>query len=54
VTSGARSRVLDKSIMLAWLYAIDDRFADEVAIDGRTARRVPLPFYDPEHTRARG
>ena len=26
---------------------------EEVTIDGRTARRVPLPFYDKEASRAR-
>ena len=54
VTSSARSPVLGKSIMLGWLYALDGRFPEEVAIEGRTARRVPLPFYDPEGARARG
>ena len=51
VTSSARSRVLGRSVMLAWLYTLDGGFADEVTIDGRTARRVTLPFYDAEGAR---
>ena len=54
VTSSAWSRVLGRVVMLAWLYAVDGGFADRVAIDGRTARRVPLPFYDREGSLARG
>ena len=53
ITSSAWSRVLGKSVMLAWLHVQGGVFVREVAIEGRTARRVPLPFYDPEGARAR-
>ena len=54
VTSSTYSRVLGKSVMLAWLYRIAGRLNDRVTVDDRTARRVPLPFYDPEGKRVRG
>ena len=53
VTSSTDSEVLRKAVMLAWLYLIDGELPEEVTINGRTARRVPTPFYDPEGERAR-
>jgi sarcosine oxidase subunit alpha len=53
VTSSAWSPVLNKVVMLGWLYYFDDVLPEEVTIDGRTARRVPVPFYDKEASRAR-
>ena len=53
VTSATWSRVLGRSVMLAWLYARDGRFAGDILIDGRPARRMPVPFYDPEGLRVR-
>ncbi|MCY4369310.1 MAG: 2Fe-2S iron-sulfur cluster-binding protein [bacterium] len=54
VTSSAYSRVLGKSVMLAWLHRVDGRLKNEVTVGNRTARRVSLPFYDPEGKRVRG
>ena len=53
VTSATWSRVLGRSVMLAWLYARDGGFAGDILIDGRPARRVAGPFYDPEGLRVR-
>ena len=53
VTSSTWSRVLGRSVMLAWMNARDGGFADDVLIDGRPARRVAVPFYDPEGLRVR-
>lgn len=53
VTSAAWSPPLERSIALAWLRARDGVFADQVECDGRIARRVLTPFYDPEGTRGR-
>ncbi len=53
VTSSTWSRVLGRSVMLAWLYARDGGFADDILIEGRPARRVAVPFYDPEGQRVR-
>lgn len=53
VTSSTYSPVLGKSVMLAWLELFDGALPEEVTVDGRTARRVELPFYDPEGSRAR-
>ena len=53
VTSSTWSRVLGRSVMLAWLYARDGGFAGDILIDGRPARRVAVPFYDPEGLRVR-
>ena len=51
VTSTTWSRILGKSVMLAWMEARDGGFADDVLIEGRPARRVTVPFYDPEGLR---
>ena len=53
VTSSSYSPVLGKSIMLGWLYLSDGNLPTDVTIDGRPAHRVPVPFYDPEGSRAR-
>lgn len=53
VTSSTWSPILNKVVMLGWLYYIDDILPEEVTIDGRIARRVPTPFYDKEANRAR-
>ena len=53
VTSSAWSPTLGKSIMLGWLRLKDQELPRAVVIDGRPARRVALPFYDPEGRRAR-
>ncbi|VAW31536.1 Sarcosine oxidase alpha subunit, partial [hydrothermal vent metagenome] len=53
VTSSSWSPVLGKAVMLVWLHFFDDVLPDVVTIDSRSARRVPLPFYDKEASRAR-
>lgn len=53
VTSSTWSPTLGKAIMLGWVRLKDQALPDEVTINGRTARRVPTPFYDPEGHRAR-
>jgi sarcosine oxidase subunit alpha len=52
VTSSTFSPILGKAVMLGWLELFDGALPDEVTIDGRPARRVPTPFYDPEASRA--
>ena len=54
VTSSAYSRVMGKSVVLAWLHRVAGRLTDRVTVGDRTARRVPLPFYDPKGKRVRG
>ncbi len=53
LTSSAWSPVLNKGVMLGWLFYKDGQLAQEVMIHGKTARRVALPFYDKEGARAR-
>ena len=53
VTSSAESHVLGKVVMLAWLSLTGGELPTEVTVDGRLARRVPTPFYDPLGARAR-
>jgi glycine cleavage system aminomethyltransferase T len=53
VTSSTWSPALGRSIMLGWLRLEDGSLPDEVTIDGRTAKRVSTPFFDPEGHRAR-
>lgn len=53
VTSSGWSPVLGKSIMLGWLRLRDNAVPDQVTINGRPARQVATPFYDPEGRRAR-
>jgi hypothetical protein len=53
VTSSTDSPCLDRAVMLGWLKRSKGELPAEVTIDGRRARRVPTPFYDPASTRAR-
>jgi glycine cleavage system aminomethyltransferase T len=53
VTSSTWSPVLGKAVMLGWLHFFDDILPDVLTIDGRSAHRVSLPFYDKEASRAR-
>lgn len=53
VTSSLLSPALGKVVMLGWLKLFDGELPAEVTIDGRPARRVPLPFYDKDGQRAR-
>jgi sarcosine oxidase subunit alpha len=53
VTSAAWSPTLGSSVMLAWVDLVDGEVPDVVEVDGREARHVPTPFYDPEGVRAR-
>jgi glycine cleavage system aminomethyltransferase T len=53
VTSSTWSPALGKAVMLGWVRTSDGALPDEVTIDGRRARRVAAPFYDPEGVRAR-
>ena len=53
VTSSTDSQALGKAVMLAWLHVVDGELPESVTIDGRPARRVSLPFYDPDAERAR-
>lgn len=54
VTSSAWSPTLDRAVMLAWIRTTDGAVPDEVVVEGVAARRVEVPFYDPEGVRARG
>ncbi len=51
VSSTFASPVLGTTVMLGWQKHTP--WADEVTVDGRTARVVHTPFYDPEGARAR-
>jgi glycine cleavage system aminomethyltransferase T len=51
VTSSFASPTIGSTILLGWQKHTP--FADEVTIDGRTARVAHVPFYDPEGARAR-
>ena len=53
VTSSTWSPTLGQSVMLGWLRLTNGASPETVMIDGRIARRVPTPFYDPEGLRAR-
>ncbi|MEM7032199.1 MAG: glycine cleavage T C-terminal barrel domain-containing protein [Chloroflexota bacterium] len=53
VTSSTYSPILGKAVMLGWVRLVDNALPETVTIDGRPAQRVPVPFYDPEATRAR-
>jgi glycine cleavage system aminomethyltransferase T/bacterioferritin-associated ferredoxin len=53
VTSSTWSPTLQRSVLLGWLRLSDGALPETVTIDGRPARRVQTPFYDPEGTRAR-
>ncbi len=53
VTSATWSPTLGKSVLLAWARLQAGVAPDAVEVAGRRARRHPLPFYDPEGSRAR-
>jgi glycine cleavage system aminomethyltransferase T len=53
VTSSTFSPVLGRTVMLGWLKFFDGALSDEVTIDGRTAKRATIPFYDKEGNRAK-
>jgi sarcosine oxidase subunit alpha len=53
VTSCAESRVLQRAIGLGWLRAVDGEFPSALRAEGRPAKVVPIPFYDPEGARLR-
>ena len=54
VTSAAWSFALNKGIALGWLDYFDGELPETVTINGMTAKRVDVPFYDKEAARARG
>jgi sarcosine oxidase, subunit alpha len=53
VTSSTYSHILGKVVMLGWVRLVNGELPTVVRVDGREARRVPTPFYDPEGNRAR-
>ncbi len=53
ITSSFTSPLMQKGVMLGWLYLFDDELPTEVTINGRPAQRVAVPFYDKEASRAR-
>ncbi len=53
VTSSTASPVLGKAVMLAWVKMFDGALPDTLTVNGRTAKRVSVPFYDKEGDRAR-
>ena len=53
VTSYTWSPILNKAVMLGWVDFYDGVLPTEVTINGHTARRVELPFYDKEGGRAK-
>lgn len=53
VTSCTFSPVLGKTVMLAWVRMVDGALPETVTVNGREAKRVATPFYDPEGLRAR-
>lgn len=52
ITSSAYSPALGKVVMMGQLFLFEGELPAEVKVDGRLARRVALPFYDKEGTRA--
>ena len=53
ITSSFASPVLGKAVMLGWLRLFGGKLPDTVVIDGRSAQRVVVPFYDKDGGRAR-
>jgi len=53
VTSAAWSWTLNRGVALGWLDYIDGELPESVTINGMTAQRVEVPFYDKEAARAR-
>ena len=52
ITSSFTSPVLGKAVMLGWLRLFGGKLPDAVVIDGRSAQRVSVPFYDKDGGRA--
>ena len=53
VTSSGWSTSLGQSVLLAWVLLHNGELPTTVQVEGATAARVPLPFYDPEGDRLR-
>lgn len=53
VTSAGWSGILGKGIALGWLDYFDGALPEQVTISGMAARRVAVPFYDKEGSRAK-
>jgi len=53
VTSSAWSWALGRGVALGWLDYFDGELPEKVTINGMEARRVAVPFYDKEASRAR-
>jgi glycine cleavage system aminomethyltransferase T len=53
VTSSSASPALGKAVMLGWVKVFDGQLPEVLTVDGRTAKRVSIPFYDKEGERAR-
>lgn len=53
VTSAAWSFALNKGVALGWLDFFDGELPETVTINGMTAKRADVPFYDKEAARAR-
>ncbi len=53
ITSATWSPTMRRSVMLGWLHLSNGELPTIITIDGRPARRVATPFYDPEGARAR-
>ena len=54
VTSSTWSPAYGSAIALAWLFLRHGELPAEVTVEGARARRVSLPFYDPEGSRVLG
>jgi glycine cleavage system aminomethyltransferase T len=53
VTSAAWSPILGTSVMLAWVDLIDGDIPTDITVGDVLATLAPVPFYDPEGSRAR-
>jgi sarcosine oxidase subunit alpha len=53
VTSSSASPGLGKAVMLGWVKVFNGQLPEALTVDGRTAKRVSIPFYDKEGDRAR-
>lgn len=54
VTSAGWSPTLGKAVLLGDMDFVDGKLPESVTIEGFVAHRVPVPFYDPSGSRARG